>query len=278
MGKSKKKKSALDYPYVLDTVEYKLHVSTCAIGQSIPKAHRKGFDTFKSAIQHSSQVCDCCADALKSWNDEAAFVYNALSARKTVHTRECRVVSRIDSENLRTFQTLIDANRCGYHMCSICDPLGIQYKREAEQIVKYSRENNLDVKLHEGIIHIISRHDCWRIITEGRNNQMFLYHRNRNKWLYKKDTSAIPSFYRQMDCKVNTILGYLEYIVKYDTQMDPVYTVPKEHEHYNPSHHQPKIKKSKRGSNQYAKKRKAYKRKQTKRVIAIIEEMEAARK
>ncbi len=132
----------------------------------------------------------------------------------------CKVIRRIAKENRRNFKSLEEAQSCGFRLCNCCTPVAQKYRKERNSVKDLCKENGLTFKLRNGVIHVISRHDCWRIVTEGKNNSLRLYHRNtdlrRRKNSYK---TAIRGFHLQSFVS-QTITGYLKYIGSHDRYRD----------------------------------------------------------
>lgn len=146
--------------------------------------------------------------------------YSINSHRKIVHYSNCAILSHIPKENIRSFYSLQEAQAHGYHLCKCCPPIAHKYRKERHKIKDFCHTNGLTVKLQDGAIHIISRHDCWRIITNGHNHNIFLYHKNTGKRCRRdRHPPLVPGFHSQK-IRASTILEYLEYIVGHDLYRD----------------------------------------------------------
>ena len=68
--------------------------------------------------------------------------------------------------------------------------------------------------LEDGQLHVYTPRSKWRIIVNGRDNKIFLYHKNTYS-KYEKIPSIIPGYHSQA-IRSKTIVGYLEYIIQHD--------------------------------------------------------------
>jgi len=147
-------------------------------------------------------------------------VYSANSHRKIVHLSHCKIIKRIPKSSRRTFDSLEEAQEHGYRLCNCCPSIAGKYRKERKQVNNFCRDNGFTFKLLDGTIHVISKHDCWRIIVNGNNKSLFLYHKNTGKRYHKEaHPSIIPGFHSQ-SFRSKTILGYLEYIASHDVYRD----------------------------------------------------------
>lgn len=147
-------------------------------------------------------------------------IYSANSHRKIAHLPHCKILNRIPKESRRTFGNLEDAKAHGYRLCNCCPSIAGKYRKERKQVNDFCKDMGFTFRLQNGTIHVISRHDCWRIIVNGNNKSLFLYHKNTGK-RYHKEThpSIVPGFHSQ-GFRSKTILGYLEYIASHDDYRD----------------------------------------------------------
>ncbi len=146
--------------------------------------------------------------------------YSANSHRKVVHLSHCKVLKRVPKENRRSFESLEEAQAHGYRLCNCCPSIAQKYRKERSQVKKYCNDHDFTFKLQDGVIHVISRHDCWRMITNGNNNSLFLYHKNTAKRVFKEKIPSIIPGYHSQAYRSKTILGYLEYIESHDGHRD----------------------------------------------------------
>ena len=146
--------------------------------------------------------------------------YSVNSHRKVVHLQNCTILRRIPKENRRSFSSIEEARAHGYHLCSCCAPIAQKYRKERKKIKEFCRMNDLTCKLQDGALHVISRHDCWRIIVNGHNKNIFLYHKNTDRRERNNPYHNFVPGYHSQPSHSSTILGYLEYIVAHDQYRD----------------------------------------------------------
>ena len=139
--------------------------------------------------------------------------YSAGSHRKIVHLSHCKVLKRVPKENRRSFESLEEAQAHGYRLCP---SIAQKYRKERSRVKKFCKDHDFTFKLQDGVIHVISKHDCWRMITNGNNNSLFLYHKNTAKRTYKEKIPSIIPGYHSQAYRSKTILRYLEYIDSHD--------------------------------------------------------------
>lgn len=124
---------------------------------------------------------------------ERWWFYSKKSGRKIIHTTECSMYKRIGWENALYFTSLEQAHKEGYHLCSLCNPLLLLFKKEKKKLEAFCREVGLKIQMNEETIHVISRNDIWRIMLNQFTGKLMLYH--RNNYGYKKkdpgDMSAL---------------------------------------------------------------------------------------
>lgn len=142
--------------------------------------------------------------------------YSVKSRRKTVHLAGCSYINRIAKENIRSFKSLEEAEKHGYRLCSCCPCISNKYRKEIGKITEFCKSKGFITALHEGSLRIISARDCWQIITSGKNNSLFLYHKNTDTHFRReKHPSIIPGYHSQK-YRSDTIMGYLRYISSHD--------------------------------------------------------------
>ena len=77
-------------------------------------------------------------------------------------------------------------------------------------------ENGISCFVSGRVLVIQTARSLWKIITNGRRNQLFLYHRNDPRIDYREDgTSLVPYFHSQA-VRCSTIMEYLHYIVAHE--------------------------------------------------------------
>ena len=147
-------------------------------------------------------------------------LYSKTSHRKIAHFPGCRRLSRVSGENIRAFNSFNEATGSGYNLCNCCTPVLQQYKEQKKEIDAFCWENGLKLKLQDGILHIISRHDFWRVIPDDVYNAFILLHKSTHVRKTRSDgLAAFPEFHRQY-IEETTLLGIMEYINRHDTFRD----------------------------------------------------------
>ncbi len=147
-------------------------------------------------------------------------IYSIKSHRKIVHYPHCSIIHRIAKGNRRTFESIDEAQAQGYMLCNCCPPIAQRYRKERGAVDDCCAGRGLTLYLHDGIIDIFSRHDCWKLITKGQKNGIFLYHKNNlKKDVWTRDKNRVPGYHLQA-FRSGTILGYLEYIDSHDSYRD----------------------------------------------------------
>lgn len=144
-------------------------------------------------------------------------VYSTRSKDKIVHLPHCGVIRRIDKKNRRSFESLETARKHGYRMCCCCSTFARKYRAEQNEIELFCKENQLMFAVKNNNAHIISRHDCWRIIVDDKQ-KLALYHKNTDRSRIGIN-SIVPGFHYQ-DVQSKTIMGYLKYIAEHDFYRD----------------------------------------------------------
>lgn len=145
----------------------------------------------------------------------AILIYSTNSHRKIAHLSHCKILKRIPKTSRRTFTSLEEAQAHGYRLCRCCPAIAVKYRKERKQVDQYCRDNGFICKLLDNGIHIISKHDCWRLIVNGSNKSLFLYHKNTDKSRGGSRSDLVPGFHSQK-FRTDTILGYLRYISSHD--------------------------------------------------------------
>ena len=123
-------------------------------------------------------------------------IYSIHSHRKVVHHTSCKILRRIPKESRRQFGSLEKAQAHGYRLCNCCPSMAVQYRRERKPVKEFCKENGFTIRLLDGILPVISKHDCRRIVVKGKDNHLFLYHKNTdNKYRRESYPSAIPGYF-----------------------------------------------------------------------------------
>lgn len=139
------------------------------------------------------------------------------SHRKTVHLHHCRYIRNIPSENRIFFQSIQEANEAGYHLCRCCHPISRYYNKERKLITEFCEGHHYSFMRNDEDLQITSKYDTWKIITNGKEHRLFLYHKNSNPYYTdKKHHSIVPGYHSQA-WRSDNVIGYLKYIVEHDS-------------------------------------------------------------
>ena len=268
------------FNYVLDAQRNLFHKQGCALINYQSK-HLKGYDTLKGCLKEMAKPCRCCkqeydACLTKGEQPERFWFYSKKSDRKIIHTAECRMYKRIGRENALYFTSLEQAQKKGYHLCSLCNPLLLLYKKEKKDIEAFCREAGLTIQLNEETIHIISRNDIWRIMLNQFTGKLMLYHRN-NYGYKKRDMGDMSAFHRQ-EHRESTLLGYVRYIANHDdySEQRQFETQIKEKEKKKDPGYNPPYKRTRKGRRQTKAAKDKKRNKAISRTLSLIEELAAA--
>lgn len=140
--------------------------------------------------------------------------YSIKSNEKVFHLPHCNVNRRIRKEYKKQFFNEEEARIAGYRMCNCCSVVGARLKKEQEAVNQFCQQNGVACWHEDGQIHIQTPESKWKIITSGKGNKLFLYHKNA---FHKEDSipSIVPGYHSQA-ARSKTIVGYLDYIVQHD--------------------------------------------------------------
>ena len=142
-------------------------------------------------------------------------VYASINSREKVfHLPHCKIHTRINRDYRISFDTLAQARAAGYRMCNCCSSMGMRLRKEQAAIDAYCEKNDLRYLLWDGDLLIKAPNSDWKIIINGRDKKMFLYHKNTFR-APNDHESLIPGYHSQA-ARHETILGYLQYIVAHD--------------------------------------------------------------
>lgn len=158
------------------------------------------------------------------------YYYNKKSAKKIIHTFECFHIVHTCIEDIGWFETLKEAYQQGYRFCKHCNPLFKYYKAENKEIIDFCRKNGLSVILRNKNILVCSIKSNWKI-TLDKNNRIVLYH--KNEFETNRDyLSEINGYHLQGDARRDSIVSYLNYIIRHDDyrMQNPIYISKKEKE------------------------------------------------
>lgn len=82
-----------------------------------------------------------------------------------------------------------------YHLCNCCPAIAHRYRREKKAVDSFCKDNQLQLKLEDGAINIASPQDCWKIIVNGKNKNLLLYHKNSFEKKYEVVPSIVPGYH-----------------------------------------------------------------------------------
>ena len=136
------------------------------------------------------------------------------SRNKIAHSPDCRYVKMIPYKNRSYFQNRQETADAGYRYCRCCAPVLGYLRREKKDMDNYGSATGLSYTFDpsDGSLIITSRMDTWKIIANGRQNRIWLYHRNA----FGNDPESMIPGYHCQHIRKSTILGYMDYIVKHD--------------------------------------------------------------
>ena len=140
--------------------------------------------------------------------------YSIKSNEKVFHLSHCSVIRRIRKEYKKTFDNPEEARISGYRQCNCCSLVGMRLRKEQKAVDQFCQENGVSCHLEDGQLHVRAHKSNWRIITNGRRNKLFLYHKNTLR--KDEDIPSIVPGYHSQAFRSNTIVGYLCYIVQHD--------------------------------------------------------------
>lgn len=144
------------------------------------------------------------------------FLYSCKSHRKIVHYSNCHIIRRIPKANRCIFKSLDEAYKHGYRICNCCPATAIRLRKERAAVKAFCAESGLRLSLQNGIIHIISLCDIWRITVVGRHKKLKLFHKNTLFTYGENESAPLFAGYHLQKCEFDSIIGYLEYIEEHD--------------------------------------------------------------
>ena len=135
---------------------------------------------------------------------------------KIAHTADCHYVKQIRPGNRVQFENAIKARNAGYRVCKCCAPIKAYVEKQQKEIDEYCRRTGISyrVDLTEGCIRVATSYSQWKIIVNGRNDSIFLYH--KNYYRYGVDQNDLVPGYHSQKVNRNSVLGYLECITDHD--------------------------------------------------------------
>lgn len=141
--------------------------------------------------------------------------YAEKSSRKIVHYSGCKYLTKRMTKSRGSFDSIEDAHLAGYRLCKCCSPIARHYQKERRQILNFCAAEGLSCYQSDGRIIVTTPMSRWQIITAGKKNTLFLYHKNTNSNWKDARQSMIPGYHSQAVRK-DTICGYLAYISAHD--------------------------------------------------------------
>ena len=137
---------------------------------------------------------------------------NKNSVKKIIHVKDCLYLKNKKQKNIIVFSDMRDAFKNGYTLCKKCNPIKKQYFKEEALVTNFAKANKLKVELREQEINIQSNQEQWKIVVACDGYGITLYHKNTDN---RHSDNYVPNYHLQVVEK-ESIVGYLEYIVKHD--------------------------------------------------------------
>lgn len=187
--------------------------------------------------------------------------FNTNSRQKIVHTAACFHILHTDIERIGSFDTPMQAVKCGYRFCKHCNRLAQQYRREEPAILNACLRLGLSVQMCAACIEIVSPFSRWKLLMDETGRGLDLYHQNTVNW----DGSAcdVVGYHLQGDARKQNIVDFLSYIAAHDVfrKHNPISKRP-----------QPKPEKAppKKGTRRYKSAQKRAKKEARKRAIGNV--------
>ena len=100
---------------------------------------------------------------------------------KVIHKPSCRFVKDINPENLKKYETVIDAVEDGFCFCERCSSVNRIYLREKNNIEDFAKENKTICELKGGMLYVTTPYDKWLIVSMESKGRVELYHKNATK-------------------------------------------------------------------------------------------------
>lgn len=171
---------------------------------------------------------------------------NKNSVNKVIHLKECSYLKNKKQKNIIVFADMREALKKGYKLCKKCNPIKKQYFQEENSIINFAKANTLKVDLRKHEIYIQSDQEQWKMVVACDGYGIALYHRNTDN---RHSDNYVPNYHLQ-GIEKESIVGYLEYIVKHD-----ICKIKNAHKHeamicVRKNRHKNKIKKAKPATNE----------------------------
>lgn len=193
------------------------------------------------------------------------YYYSEASRKKIVHCGCCHYYRAMNPSNVGHFESLADAYSAGYRLCTCCDTLSRQYRREEPALVEYCRNNGLSVHLGKRGIWVRSPRSEWRIIFDESRSGSKLYH--KNELHPSKQSHDLLTAYHDQKVSYSKIQKYLVYIMDHDyyRMLNPLYPAKQKKE--------PPKKGTKRYRKAMAREKKKARREATRNVLTLIDSL-----
>lgn len=143
------------------------------------------------------------------------YVGSKKSRKQLAHRNDCHHAARIRAPYLVSFADAKEAMNAGRHFCWHCAPLAAAFQADRSGLEAYADAHGLQLYLGDEVLHIISAYDCWRILLDpAGSGKLHLYHRNRRTSSADRD-ALVPGYHRQRVFETS-IACYLVDIVSHD--------------------------------------------------------------
>ena len=102
------------------------------------------------------------------------------SRNKIAHSPDCRYVKMIPEQNKKYIMSRRMVADTDYRFCKCCAPILQYLRRERQDLDNYTRATGLSYTFNpsDGSLDIISKSDVWKIIVNGGQDFIWLYHKN----------------------------------------------------------------------------------------------------
>ena len=146
-------------------------------------------------------------------------VIGALCSKNRIfHYPNCIYVSRINPENLISFDSKDDARACGYRQCVYCSRIIRYYEQDKIAIDRFISTHHLKMYIEDDSMYIDNESACWKITTVSDGEGLILYHGNTERYerLEMKDGHIQHHYHLQKYRGNRDIMSMLKYIIEHD--------------------------------------------------------------
>jgi len=135
------------------------------------------------------------------------------------HEPDCPRLARIKADNRVTYPHTRDAFRSGLRPCKCCLLMRKVYLRNQRKIADFCGENSMKPRLEGNAVHVISRYDDWKIVSD--DDDIRLFHKSSADG-YDFDTfrQELKGYHLQASSRAHDIMGHLNYIRQHDFYRD----------------------------------------------------------